>query len=210
MKYCSKCKAEYREGFTRCADCEVELVDALPEAGEDAAKRMPQGPLVPLWEGENLALHSSLLQELEAAGIRYFDQPMGVYPGARRAVSFPIVPMVRFGYQVAVISSDLAASRKILERLVKEAPQDMAIPLQDEKQNGEPRRIAGPAEFANCEIWVGDDKPLAGFLQDALHENEMVVRAAVDGAKIRIYVRPSEVSRAREIVREIVEGAAPE
>ncbi len=28
---CPKCKAEYREGFTRCADCGVPLVDFLPE-----------------------------------------------------------------------------------------------------------------------------------------------------------------------------------
>jgi hypothetical protein len=208
--YCPKCKAEYREGFAQCADCEVELVDTLPEDGEDAAKRMPRGPLVPLWEGENLALHSSLLQELEAAGIRYFDEPMSVYPGARRAVPFPIVPMVRFGYQVAVISSDLAASKEILEKLVKEVPQDMALPLQDEKQGETARRIASSEELTNCEIWMGDDKRLAGFIEDALRENEMVMRAAVGEGTTRIYVRKSEESRAREIVREIVEGAVPE
>jgi hypothetical protein len=208
--YCPKCKAEYREGFTRCADCEVELVDALPEAGEGALKSMPRGPLVPLWEGENLALHSSLLQELEAAGIRYFDEPMSVYPGARRAVPFPIVPMVKFGYQVAVISSDLAASKEILEKLVKEVPQDMALPLQDETQVEAVTRIESSAELANCEIWIGDDKRLAGFIEDALRENEMVMRPVMDEGKIRIYVRQSEESRAREIVREIEEGAPPE
>lgn len=30
MPYCPKCKDEYREGFTRCAECDVELVDELP------------------------------------------------------------------------------------------------------------------------------------------------------------------------------------
>ena len=25
---CPECKAEYREGFTRCADCDIELVEA--------------------------------------------------------------------------------------------------------------------------------------------------------------------------------------
>jgi len=28
--YCPRCRAEYREGFTRCSDCELELVQALP------------------------------------------------------------------------------------------------------------------------------------------------------------------------------------
>jgi hypothetical protein len=29
--FCPSCKAEYREGFTRCSSCDVELVDALPQ-----------------------------------------------------------------------------------------------------------------------------------------------------------------------------------
>ena len=29
--YCPNCKAEYRQGYTRCADCDVELVEELPE-----------------------------------------------------------------------------------------------------------------------------------------------------------------------------------
>ena len=28
--FCPQCKAEYRVGFTRCSDCDVELVDQLP------------------------------------------------------------------------------------------------------------------------------------------------------------------------------------
>jgi hypothetical protein len=30
FKYCPNCGAEYRPGFTRCHDCDVELVDELP------------------------------------------------------------------------------------------------------------------------------------------------------------------------------------
>lgn len=29
--FCPNCKSEYREGFTRCSDCDVDLVDRLPE-----------------------------------------------------------------------------------------------------------------------------------------------------------------------------------
>ena len=29
--FCPQCKAEYRVGFVRCSDCDVELVDQLPE-----------------------------------------------------------------------------------------------------------------------------------------------------------------------------------
>ncbi len=34
---CPECKAEYREGYTKCADCEVELVDTITiENGESS------------------------------------------------------------------------------------------------------------------------------------------------------------------------------
>ncbi len=32
MPWCPKCGAEYREGFTRCAECGVALVDQRPES----------------------------------------------------------------------------------------------------------------------------------------------------------------------------------
>ena len=28
--YCPECRSEYREGYSRCADCEVDLVEILP------------------------------------------------------------------------------------------------------------------------------------------------------------------------------------
>ena len=38
MPWCPKCRNEYREGFTVCADCGVELVDRLDEAKADTVK----------------------------------------------------------------------------------------------------------------------------------------------------------------------------
>jgi hypothetical protein len=32
--YCPSCRAEYREGFFRCEDCDVDLVENLPEETE--------------------------------------------------------------------------------------------------------------------------------------------------------------------------------
>jgi len=207
---CPQCKAEYRPGFTRCADCDVELVRALPGTEEGASNRVPSGTLVPLWEGEDLALHTALLEGLEAAGIRYFDQPMGVLPGVRRWVPYPIQPMTRFGYRMAVLSSDLPAAERILEKLLIEKPQDTDLPVNEEKQRETTEKVAQPGEEANCEIWAGQDERLAGFLQDALGENVIVMKAESSAMEIRIHVRPADTERAREIVREIVEGAPPE
>ena len=45
LMFCPKCKVEYRPGFTRCSDCEVDLVDVLPE--EDLSS---DEALTMLWE----------------------------------------------------------------------------------------------------------------------------------------------------------------
>ena len=45
--FCPQCHAEYRPGFSRCNDCEVDLVDELPAEsaaaadGEDRLERLP-------------------------------------------------------------------------------------------------------------------------------------------------------------------------
>ncbi len=41
--FCPKCHAEYREGFTRCADCHIDLVPGPPPQ-----PRRPQWPS-PMW-----------------------------------------------------------------------------------------------------------------------------------------------------------------
>lgn len=40
MPYCPNCKAEYREGFTKCSDCDTELVDALPQEGNPISNKV--------------------------------------------------------------------------------------------------------------------------------------------------------------------------
>ena len=208
--FCPQCHAEYRPGFTHCSDCDVDLVENLPGREEAGANDMRRGTLVPLWEGEDLALHTTLVEELEAARIRYFDRPIGVFPGVRRWDPFPVQPLTRFGYQVAVLSADLPSAEKILERLRMEKPRDMALPVSEERQGETTERVADPGEGTTCEIWRGRDESLAGFLQDALHESEILMRTEIDGVETQIYVRPGDERRAQEIVREVVEGAPPE
>ena len=40
--YCQKCKAEYREGFNKCSECQVDLVNELPKEPEQKLEHSAQ------------------------------------------------------------------------------------------------------------------------------------------------------------------------
>jgi hypothetical protein len=40
-RWCPQCGAEYREGFTECADCGVALVSTLPPPADDERDELP-------------------------------------------------------------------------------------------------------------------------------------------------------------------------
>jgi hypothetical protein len=117
--FCPQCKAEYRQGFTRCADCDVDLIDEPPKTRRPKADRpIREGSLVRLWAGDDLALHTALLEELESAGVPFFNTPVGHFTGAhRRDISERLLPQAAFGFEVEVLSSDLVVARQILEEL---------------------------------------------------------------------------------------------
>lgn len=58
--FCPQCETEYREGFTRCADCDVALV---PELGSAS--------LVPLTMETSSDLVAALAEALETARVPY-------------------------------------------------------------------------------------------------------------------------------------------
>jgi len=169
----------------------------------------PQGSLVMLWAGEDPALHSSLIEELEAAEIPFIDRPTGDEGVAPAADILPIDWKTQFGFAVAVPSSSLAAAEKILEKLLDEEPVDMALPAEDEEGPATTETKASSLGAATCAVWSGTDEGQAGFLSEALKENEIPVRVETHGQETTIYVPPEEETLAREIIREIVEGAPP-
>lgn len=174
-----------------------------------AAGAGPQGSLIMLWAGEDPALHSALLEELEAAGIPYIDKPTGDDEVAPTADTLPIDWKAKFGFEVAVPSSSLAAAEKILEKLLDEEPVDMEIAADDSSAPSAEQTKPAQLGVTSCAVWTGSDGERAGFLSEALKENEIPVRVETRGSETTLYVPPEEETLAREIIREIVEGAPP-
>ena len=82
MPFCPECMAEYREGVTRCTDCEVSLVESLPDSHEVEAEL----ELVELAEFSNLSEAEMIKELLEGNQIRSVlrgeTDPIGATSGA--------------------------------------------------------------------------------------------------------------------------------
>jgi hypothetical protein len=62
--FCPVCKSEYRDGFTKCSDCDVDLVGQLADDSE--AKE-------PLWAGQDASVRDAICERLDAAKILHED-----------------------------------------------------------------------------------------------------------------------------------------
>jgi hypothetical protein len=56
--FCPECRAEYRPGFTRCSDCDVELVHEIPD--QDTSVRKPKRDSATMFPPKLLAAFISL------------------------------------------------------------------------------------------------------------------------------------------------------
>jgi hypothetical protein len=101
--YCPKCRVEYEPGFTRCVDCDVELVEVLPVAKR--ARRDSTDRLVTVFSTHDPGLAAVAESLLQSADIRFSVSGMLLpYPGA-----FPV--------DLQVLARDGDEARRILAEL---------------------------------------------------------------------------------------------
>jgi hypothetical protein len=174
-----------------------------------SSRPVQQGALVVLWAGEDPALHAALLEQLQIAEIAYTDKMLGDDEVSPTADPLPIDWKPRFGFEVAVSSLDFAVGQQILETLLSEDPADLEIPAQDRAPFAEPPLVVATEEHGTVEVWNGADDRIAQFLTAAMQENEIPIHLENPGSETRIYVSDANEKRAREIVREVVDGAPP-
>ncbi|GMV92873.1 MAG: hypothetical protein AMXMBFR82_26510 [Candidatus Hydrogenedentota bacterium] len=107
--YCPKCLAEYREGFTKCADCDVELLEGKPPENEPAYI-----DLVTVFETPDPAAFAVAESLLQAAGVDYVVQNEGTEN---------IFPQLG-AMQIQVHSEIAQKAHDILKDVDKEPPHD--------------------------------------------------------------------------------------
>jgi len=254
--YCPQCKAEYRQGFTRCTDCDVELVYEPPPSASGPGKagaraENPEDPFCSFWRGDDPRIQAELCELLNEEGIPHktvrredhlFNMntksafeigiPFSQFENAEAAIKdaygtegeqqdaalllpyregyapgvrgvFPWQPLAK-GYARAVFGrgeepgSAAAAAPEELD--ADEQAENM--PTAWDPTNWNPKE-------ATVHVWSVEQPYPREMIEMALRENQIHVRLEKAGRKNTIFVPPGDELRAREIVREVGEGAPP-
>lgn len=129
---CPKCKAEYREGYTVCTDCEVALVETLSEEDEEPEPDLKLVTVFDTGEPADVLVAKSIL---DAEGIEYFAKDEGVQDlfGAGRLGSG--FNTMAGQVEIQVRPEDADRARELLERLDEAEEEE----VEDEEEESEPR-----------------------------------------------------------------------
>ena len=112
--YCPKCGAEYRSGYSRCADCDVYLVDQLVQ---ERPVPDPNRELVAVFKTTDSILLPVVKSLLESAGIEYVSQgeeALGVLPLGPAGSK---VSRAMWGATIHVAKEDAASVKELLAQI---------------------------------------------------------------------------------------------
>lgn len=231
MMYCPQCRVEYRPGFRRCSDCDVDLVPQLPPARRSGEKQREEvsnqqgteeGEETHIvWEGCSDTECASLCRSLQEEKIEYRISETVAGRGKNMGVTFK--------YQIEVREADFEKARAALgyseedeivrwtgeeEDQEEEENTEMELPAQDDGPVQDVHGDWNPGgwfpEDAVVEVWKSNPEGGETVVEMSLKENRISYRIEVSGDFRRVFVMPGEEARAREIVREVVEGVPPE
>jgi hypothetical protein len=206
---CPNCKCEYIRGVTECADCGVPLVDALEPADPN-----PQGDvrLVSVWQGNDPSEFEGAKAALENAGIEFLD---------RDSKSFDLFLPLGSKLEVWVSAADRDAARKIIldedglidaDEFTPEGIESLTLPESDLADNDGPQDLSVEwhEDDPAVAVWTGENGALADNLAMCLREVGIALRKLGEESRWSLEVRPEQESRAKEIVREVVEASPPD
>ena len=108
MPWCPKCKMEYREGFTTCSECHVDLVPSLediPEEYRDDAKTDPDDPVIypKGWDEEPLPASEFLGEEPERRMSAGYYRPSAQQAEENRSSGWILLVVGGLGIVVVIL-----------------------------------------------------------------------------------------------------------
>jgi hypothetical protein len=207
---CPNCKCEYIRGVTECADCGVALVEAL-EPTKNSARDIR---IVSVWQGDDPSEYERVKASLKEAGIESID---------RDSKNFnPFIPLGS-NMEIWVSAADREAARKIIldedgridpEDLTPEGIEALTLPESDAPEDPEDDDLSDLSvewheDDPAVAVWTGDSEALADNLTACLREVGIASRKHSEAAQWILLVRPEKESRAKEIVREVVDASPP-
>lgn len=211
---CPECKCEYVRGVTQCADCGVPLVDVLPPP----PRAIPEDVrIVPVWRGTDRADYEQVADALEDAGIPYTKANSTSLFSSRPNESMLEIwvaePDWEKANEVAQNWGDSAAT----EDLTPEQAAELSLPDSDASDgDGEqPGEAIDVPEYWHedepvAQVWSGDSEEFADTLVACLREIGVPSHKMGDANRWSLVVPQKQESRAREVIREVVEASPPE
>jgi len=184
--FCPVCKYEFRRGFTHCNQCDVDLVDALPQEEEvnhappPTAAQMDHPTL--LWSGANGGIFSALTLALDEAGVPYNKEELDarlVFTSQHGDLEV-WVPAANVAQAQPLLDSILAnplnaeAAQHLHNIDARSVAGDNELPDESEEgadyiRNENVARELYP-EDATAEVWSGEDENVAEILKSCLAE----------------------------------------
>ena len=168
-----------------------------------------------LWRGSDPAKFTALQAALRDEGIPFWQTQ--VYDSAGGFLSSrPYYLEATPGFEIRVHVSDMDRANDALQWVEsKEIASAVSGDSSNEDYDRPDPRQSLPYDWdsneATSEVWSGEDESMAEYLASALRENGIPSRIPDEpGHRARLCVRPADLTRARDVAREITEGKLPE
>ena len=172
---------------------------------------MPNDSLEILWRGSDPAKFTALQAALRDESIPFWQtqvyDPAGGFLSSR-----PYYLEATPGFEIRVHSADLERANSALNWV--ETKEDASM-ISSGSSVGEHDQLDARQSLphnwdsreATSEVWSGEDESMAEYLASALRENGIPSRIPDEpGHRARLCVRPADLARAKDIVREITQG----
>jgi hypothetical protein len=196
---CPNCKAEYRPGFTHCADCDVDLVWELPKeaielrrTGESEEYRVPGGPGDPnedpfcsFWKGEDARVHAELCSVLDEAGIPHHsvfrsDHLFNLrnYPAYEVGVPFSMFERAENAVKEAYGTDNVedVGSGELKGLLLERRPEAIRK-LPDRLTPAPAENIPGPPNAGEAADWYAEDATVKVWATESGEPSDFLVAA---------------------------------